>query len=204
MRLIPALVSGSSGYVDTHRPSDLVEAEEPAAQAQPGRYHRRGARRQREEQRGRVEHGEQRGHPRRQRPGRAEPDKRQVGRVALRDVGRPALPPLVQVGQRVDRRHARSERVMGAGQQFRSPGRHAGPRVEQRHLGLPPVERGVQRRQVGDLQRTITNPVAAAAKTITAGAAPGGSANPSVNSDDPAAVNADVTPPLANGHRSSQ
>ena len=38
-------------------------------------------------------------------------------------------------------------------QQFRAPGRNTAPRVQQRHLGFPPVERRVQRRQVGDLQR---------------------------------------------------
>jgi hypothetical protein len=51
---------------------------------------------------------------------------------------------------------------------------------------------------------TIANPVAAAAKTISAGAAPGGSANPNVNNEDPAAVNARVTPPATNGQSSSQ
>jgi len=51
---------------------------------------------------------------------------------------------------------------------------------------------------------TIANPVAAAANTITPGAAPEGSAKPKVNKDDPAEVNAELKPPWTNGHRSSQ
>jgi hypothetical protein len=51
---------------------------------------------------------------------------------------------------------------------------------------------------------TIARPVAAATKTMAEGTAPTGAANPRVNSEDPAAVNADVTPPLTNGHSSSE
>jgi hypothetical protein len=47
---------------------------------------------------------------------------------------------------------------MGAGEQFRSPGGKATPCVEQRDLGLPPVERGVQGRQVADLERHDDQP----------------------------------------------
>ena len=49
----------------------------------------------------------------------------------------------------------------------------------------------------------MTRPVAEARNTITAGTAPSGSANPSVNSEDPASVNAEATPRVANGHNSS-
>src|ERR1700678_416700 len=72
---------GLAWHLDAHRRRDPVEALEPAAQAQPGRHGRRGLRGHREEQRGGVHHGEQRGHPGRQRPGRTEPDKGQVGGV---------------------------------------------------------------------------------------------------------------------------
>jgi hypothetical protein len=61
--------------------------------------------------------------------------------MALGEVGRPALPVLVQAGQRVDRRGARAQSVVSAGQQLRPPGRDTGPRVQQRHVVLAPVER---------------------------------------------------------------
>ena len=48
----------------------------------------------------------------------------------------------------------------------------------------------------------ITSPVAAARKTITAGAVPAGTAKPRVNSEDPASMKADTTPRVANGHNS--
>ena len=48
----------------------------------------------------------------------------------------------------------------------------------------------------------MISPVAAATKTITAGVAPGGSSNPRVNSEDPAATNAAVMS-CSNGHSSS-
>ena len=49
----------------------------------------------------------------------------------------------------------------------------------------------------------MTRPVAAARNTITAGAAPAGTAKPRVNSEDPASMKADTTPRAANGHNSS-
>ena len=72
--------------------------------------------------------------------------------MALRHVGGPAFPLGIQIGQRIDGRDARSQGVVGPRQQLRPPGRNAGPRVQQRHVGFPPVERRVQDRQVGDLQ----------------------------------------------------
>ena len=72
--------------------------------------------------------------------------------MALRHVGGPAFPLGIQIGQRVDGRDARSQGIVGPRQQLRPPGRDAGPRVQQRHVGFPPVERRVQDRQVGDLQ----------------------------------------------------
>ena len=59
--------------------------------------------RQREVHGGGVEHGQQRDHPGGERAGRAEADERQVGGVALGDVGGPALPVAVQVGQPPER-----------------------------------------------------------------------------------------------------
>ena len=41
---------------------------------------------------------------------------------------------------------------MGAGQQFRTPGRHPGSGVQQRHKGFAPVEGGVERGEVADLE----------------------------------------------------
>ena len=49
----------------------------------------------------------------------------------------------------------------------------------------------------------MTRPVAAARNTITAGTAPDGTANPRVNSEDPASTKADTTPRAANGHNSN-
>src|SRR5262249_24182849 len=43
-----------------------------------------------------------------------------------------------------------------------------------------------------------------AAVTMAEGAPPAGTANPRVNSPDPAALNADPRPPASNGHNSSQ
>ncbi len=139
--------------VDAHRPGDVAKAQEPAAQAEPGRDDGRGLRGEREVEGSGVQHREQRGHPGRQRFRRTEPDQRQVSGMALRQVGGPAFPPLIQVGQGIDRRRPRAQRVVRAGQQFGAPGGHSGPRVQQRHLVLAPVELRVQRRQVGDLQR---------------------------------------------------
>ena len=48
----------------------------------------------------------------------------------------------------------------------------------------------------------MTRPTAAARNTITAGAAPLGTAKPRVNSDDPASMKADTRPRAANGHSS--
>lgn len=48
----------------------------------------------------------------------------------------------------------------------------------------------------------MTRPTAAARNTITAGTAPGGTAKPRVNSEDPASVKADTRPRAANGHNS--
>jgi hypothetical protein len=50
----------------------------------------------------------------------------------------------------------------------------------------------------------ITSPVTAAAETITTGAAPAGSKNPRVKSEDPASVKADAIPPLMKGHNSRE
>src|SRR6516162_11937086 len=72
--------------------------------------------------------------------------------MALRHVRGPAFPPGVQLGQRIERRYARAERVVRAREQFRAPVRDTSPGVEQRDLGLPPVEGGIERRQVADLQ----------------------------------------------------
>jgi len=51
---------------------------------------------------------------------------------------------------------------------------------------------------------TMTNPVTAAANTSTEGGAPVGSANPRMNIEDPAVVNAAAMPSLTSGHISSQ
>src|SRR6266536_2127618 len=50
---------------------------------------------------------------------------------------------------------------------------------------------------------TIARPVAAAAKTIANGTAPFGTANPSVNIEDPASREAAGSPPRLNGHSTS-
>ena len=49
----------------------------------------------------------------------------------------------------------------------------------------------------------MIRPVAAAAKTTAAGAAPAGSSKPSVNSADPDAMKAEPTPRPVSGHSSS-
>lgn len=50
----------------------------------------------------------------------------------------------------------------------------------------------------------MTSPVAAATNTSTDGTVPGGTSNPSVNSDEPAATKASAAPWLSNGHSSSE
>ena len=115
---------GLLGNVDAHGPGDPVEAQEPAANAQPRRHFRRRLGGQRQEQRGGVQHGQQRGHPGRHRLRGAEPDQRQVSGVALRDVGGPALPLGVQIRHGVQGRHVGAQRVMGAREQLRAPGRN--------------------------------------------------------------------------------
>ena len=50
----------------------------------------------------------------------------------------------------------------------------------------------------------MTSPMTAAANTSTEGGAPVGSANPRVNIEDPAVLNASAMPPLTSGHISSQ
>ncbi len=78
--------------------------------------------------------------------------------MALGYVGCPPFPGRIQVRQRVDGGDAGAECVVRACQQLGTPARRAASRIQQRDLVLPAVERGVQRRQVGDLQRDGNDP----------------------------------------------
>src|SRR5258708_35545485 len=73
--------------------------------------------------------------------------------MTLGDVRREPLPLSEEVRERVDRRRARSQCVVGPGEEFWSPGRDACPGVQQRDVGFAPVEGRIEGRQVRDLQR---------------------------------------------------
>ena len=72
--------------------------------------------------------------------------------MALGHVGRPALPLFEQLRQLLDGRDAGAQAVVGTGQQLGTPGGHAGSGVQHRHQRFAPVEGGVERGEVADLQ----------------------------------------------------
>src|ERR1700722_20060825 len=67
--------------------------------------------------------------------------------MTLGHLTRPDLPVRIQLGQGIVDSHQ-----LMAGQQFPSPGRYAGAALEHRHQWLATTERGVEGRQIGDLE----------------------------------------------------
>ena len=98
-----------------------------------------------EDEGGRIEHGAERGDPRRVVVGRTEQHEDRIRHVTLEDVGNPSLPLREQLRQRG--RHACVPHPV---EQLWARGRRPGPSVEQQHAHLTTVERLVEDREVGD------------------------------------------------------
>ena len=97
--------------------------------------------------RGRVQDRQQSQDPRTQRVGRTEPDEDGIGRVGFHDVGGPRLPLLVELGKAVGQIH-----LMSSPQDLGPPRGRTGTALQHRHERLAPVERGIEGREISDLQ----------------------------------------------------